>query len=483
MASTEPGFAQTNNSHVHISGEICPLCDQSIPADKLVEIQQRERARAERQAEKLRAEFDRDKASEIAKKNAEIESIRLEAANKASAALVESKKREEAVRAEAASEARKSAKFELDKAKAEKRKLEDQFKEQKNLVAKSATEIEKIRQEKIKAVELEQAESKRREAAIKVEAASQAESAVKEKLAQAEKAKEAAEEKAKTLAENSKLEKKLALEQLSSAKKDSELLKKKELDAQRLALEKASMEALQKEQSRAFDDRQKLEAQLANLQRQLKNKTADELGEAAEFDLFDDLKKSFPNDVYNLIDKGVAGADLWQDIMHNGVKCGRIVFDSKNRESWRNEYVSKLKTDQLNADGDHAVLTTRKFPAGKNQLHIQDGVVVSHPARVIAIVSMLREQIIRVHRLNSGNKLRESKTEELYEFINSERCSQLFDNFDTVTENLFELDVTEKKAHESIWRKRGELIKKAQRTIQTQLRREIDLIIIEDEPS
>lgn len=491
MASAEPSIAQANNAHVHLAGEVCPLCDQSIPADKLVEIQQRERLRAQRQEAKLRADFNKDKAAALAEKSAEIESIKQEAASKAAAELAESKKREDAARAVVVAEASKAAKIQLDKTEAEKKAADIQLKVQQDLAIKNAAlvtskdaEIESVRQEKVKALALEQAESKKREAALKVEAVSQAEAAVKAKLTQAEADKKNAEEKAKAIAEKAELEKKLAQELLESAKKESELLAeknlKKELAEQREALEKASLTALQKEQSNEFAKRQKLEEQLAKVQRQLKDKTADELGEEAEFDLLDELKKNFKDDSYTPIAKGLAGADLLQDVIHKGTICGRIVYDSKNRDSWRNSYVDKLKTDQLNADGDHAVLTTRKFPAGVNQLHVQDGVVVSHPARVVAMVTMLREQIIATHRLNTSNNLREVKTEELYKFINSERCNQIFENFLTLTDKLFEIDVDEKKNHERTWKKRGELLTQAHRAIELQLRGEIDRIIVED---
>jgi len=491
MASAEPSIAESNNPHVHLAGEMCPLCDQSIPAEKLVEIQQRERLRAQRQEAKLRSDFNKDKAAALAEKSAEIESIKQAAASKAAVELAESKKREDAVRVEVAAEVSKAAKIQLDKTEAEKKAAEVQLKVQQNLAVKNAAlvtskdaEIESARQEKIKAVAFEQAESKKREAALKAEAVSQAEAAVKVKLSQAELDKKNAEEKVKAIAEKAELEKKLAQEQLESAKKDSELSAEKNLKKllaeQREALEKANLSALQKEKSSEFAKRQKLEEQLAKVQRQLKDKTADELGEEAEFDLLDELKKYFKDDSYTPIGKGLPGADLFQDVTHKGVICGRIVYDSKNRESWRNSFVEKLKTDQLNADGDHAVLTTRKFPAGANQLHVQDGVVVSHPARVVAIVNMLREQIISTHRLNASNNLREAKTEELYKFINSERCKQIFDSFIALTDKLFEIDVEEKRYHERTWKKRGELLTQAHRAVEIQLRGEIDLIIADD---
>jgi len=491
MASAEPNLAPAQSPHLHIAGEVCPLCDQPIPAEKLVEIQQRERLRADRQTKQLREEFAKEKASALAEKTAEIEAVRQAATKAASAALAESEKRESAARTEAKAQAEATLKTQMAKAEAEITTAQEQLKAQLAIVKENTTviagkdaEIASVRQEAISAATREQAESKKREAAARLEAKTQAEAAMKASISQVQVEKTAIEEKLKTQTANMESEKKLAQQQLELAKKEqaqqAQATLQKELSALRESMEKATTEAVQKEQAKAFEERQKTEAKLETLQRQIKKERADELGEAAEFVLLDELKKNFGSDVYNPIAKGAAGADLWQDVMHNGKKCGRIVFDSKNRDAWRNDYVSKLKTDQLNAGGDHAVLTTRKFPAGTQQLHVQDGVIISHPARVIALITMLREQIIHSHRLEASNQLRDEKTEALYNFINSERCNQIFEHFVTTTEDLLELDVFEKKQHDKTWQKRGALLVKAQRTIQVQLRGEIDRIIVED---
>ncbi|MGR4864202.1 hypothetical protein [Caulobacter sp. LARHSG274] len=40
-------------------------------------------------------------------------------------------------------------------------------------------------------------------------------------------------------------------------------------------------------------------------------------------------------------------------VMHNGRECGKIIYDSKNHNAWRNEFVTKLKADQeLKGDAD-----------------------------------------------------------------------------------------------------------------------------------
>src|SRR5439155_21209782 len=102
----------------------------------------------------------------------------------------------------------------------------------------------------------------------------------------------------------------------------------KALAEQRSAIEKDKTLAIQKEQSKAFEDRQKLEGKLEDLQRQLKKERADDLGESAELNLEAALRSEFPADLFHPIDKGVAGANLWQDGVHNNEICGRIVYDS-----------------------------------------------------------------------------------------------------------------------------------------------------------
>lgn len=52
--------------------------------------------------------------------------------------------------------------------------------------------------------------------------------------------------------------------------------------------------------------------------------------------------------------QATAGADIRHDVVHNGKKCGTIVYDSKNRNAWRDEYATKLRVDQIAAKAEHA---------------------------------------------------------------------------------------------------------------------------------
>lgn len=138
-------------------------------------------------------------------------------------------------------------------------------------------------------------------------------------------------------------------------------LKAREVEL-RQVIEAEKTAAVLAEQAKAFDANQKFQGKIAELQRQLENKTAQELGDGAEIDLFEVLKAEFPEDRISRVDKGVAGADIVHDVHHNGRQVGRIVYDAKNRNAWRNEYVSKLRLDQAEARADHAVLASKVFP-------------------------------------------------------------------------------------------------------------------------
>ena len=248
------------------------------------------------------------------------------------------------------------------------------------------------------------------------------------------------------------------------------------LGSQREILEKAKDDAINAEKAKAFEETQKLSNKVTDLQRALDNKTADELGEGAEVDLFEALKKEFPDDRVERIAKGAPGADVRHVVLHNGRECGTIIYDSKNHKAFRNDHVEKLVQDQIAARAEHAILSTHKFPQGARQLHMQDGVLLANPARVVAVVTLIRQHLLRTHILRLSSAEREDKTAKLYAFITSERCTQLLNRIGGHTDELLEHQVKEKKWHESAWKKQGEAIRCIQK-VKAELSTEISCII------
>src|SRR5439155_13316887 len=134
--------------------------------------------------------------------------------------------------------------------------------------------------------------------------------------------------------------------------------RQKELIEQRLLLQKDKDQALLKERGGFARVRESYQKKLNEMQRQLDNKTANELGDGAEIDLLELLRETFLDDRITRIKKGEPGADILHEVLYKGETCGRIITDSKSRQSWQTSYVKKLRQDQLDAEAEYAVLST-----------------------------------------------------------------------------------------------------------------------------
>jgi hypothetical protein len=225
------------------------------------------------------------------------------------------------------------------------------------------------------------------------------------------------------------------------------------LQTQRATFEKAQIAAVSVEKQKSFREKLKLEEQLQEMQRRLQKKTANELGDEGELDLFEELKREFPNDQIERVKKGKEGGDIIHQVVQNGQMCGKILFDVKNTTRFTSKYLTKLRADQLREKADHGLLITKALPADTRdrQVALRENVVIVHPARAVAVASILRRQVIQVHSLRLGREGREQKAQALYAFMVSPRATELWDEIAKVAEGLNALDNSEKSAHEKLW--------------------------------
>jgi hypothetical protein len=256
---------------------------------------------------------------------------------------------------------------------------------------------------------------------------------------------------------------------LQALMKQAEQDRQKELAEQRQILEKDRDAALIKKQFELARERERFQKKFMEMERQLQRKTANEIGDGAEIDLFEALREAFPDDRITRIKKGEPGADILQQVMHKGETCGRIVYDSKNRQSWQYVFVTKLREDQLDAEAEHAILSTTVFPSGRKELCIESDVIVVHPARAVCVARLLRQAVLLMHVRGLSIRERSTKTDMLYRFITSDAYRQRFSQVSRLIDDLLELDVEEKRAHDGVWKKRGTLL-----TRQNNMLRDID---------
>jgi len=149
-------------------------------------------------------------------------------------------------------------------------------------------------------------------------------------------------------------------------------------------------------------------------------------------------------------------------VLYKGETCGRIVIDSKNRQSWQNAFISKLREDQLEAQAEQAILATTIFPAGKKEMCIESNVIVISPARVVHISQLLRKAMVTMHIKGLSMKERTSKMSQLYKLITSEPYAAKFIEANRLTRDILDLEVKEQAEHGRVWKNRGALVKRMQ---------------------
>jgi hypothetical protein len=520
MSARPSLFEAQPNSKMAFLAEACPTCDQPIPRDRYEEItekiQARERKRSDEIAARLHEQHSREKllaleeagriseariaeACDATRRNVEAAGAErfagIEMANQAAQAAIRAElqaareattvatnaidkvkkaaaEREEAIRAEASRVAEAAAAEKL--AESERLRSETEVALNQRIenaasaqaAAEAATTalqsaLETQRDAHAEALANLRSDAAVRESTIRKEIETASIEAVRDRLDGLESARAAAEANAAAMTRQVE-----TLQQAYQA----------QIQEQREVLQKAVDDAVNAEKATAFEERLKIQTKFEDLKRAYDQKTAEELGEGAEIDLYEALRAEFEDDRIERINKGQPGADILHTVMHNGKECGKIIYDSKNHNGWRNEFVTKLASDQMAAKAEHAVLSTSKFPKGARQLHVQDGVVLAGPARVVALVQVIRRHLVQTHKLRLSSEQRAAKTAALYDFVTSERCTVFFTRIDTHTDDLLDLQVKEKKAHDTTWKRQGELIRSVQK-VRAELTNEIDAIV------
>lgn len=489
MASSRPSLFEISGQgaaahQVHPSADLCPLCDQPVPQDRAEEIAHRldalEQKRSAEITARLTAQAAADKAAALAE--AEQEAVeRVAAAREVAAAEAAAQAKQRVDAAEAAKMEAEAGRITLQS------KLDQADQERDDAVAAARAEAaareaevraeaERVANE-VAAAKVAEAETRATEA--RDEAAAQEErlaetqrthAAQLEQIKQdaafkeaevAREAKAAAETAAQaTVAEAQRLraEAEATAEAARARAAEIEEGLVQRLTEQREAFEADKADVLNKEKSARFEERQAWQTKVDKLQRDLEQKSNEELGEGAHINLLESLKAEFKDDRIDRIKRGQPGADIRHTVMHNGKPCGTILYDSKNHGAWRNEFVTKLKDDQLADQADHAILVTSAFPAKTKHHCMIEDIIVASPARVVALVQLVRQHMIRTHALRMSNAERAEKTGQLYDFITSPRCAGLLAKFESDAAKLLDLQAKEMQQHKVNWQSQGKLI-------------------------
>lgn len=462
--------------------EECPWCEQPITREKLSQIEDRIRSEQEKKAKELeshlRKEFDATRqkeredaervATELKKQLVEAERSAVDREAQARAtALAEAEEGKRAAVAEAMAAAEEATqKLATAEAGFAERETAARQAGREAAVIEHAEHLQRVTADKDAAATALAETSKELEDARRKLEDSERESTAKLEEARAEARTKATSEFGEKLSSIQSERDQFAKEKADIEQRYRELEVSKQASVDeaaaraaqevRDALGKEHHETLAKRDALAFADKQKLQKSVDELTRKLDAKTAEELGEGAEVDLYNVLLADFPADEIKRIKKGEAGADIRQVVRNDeGQTCGTILWDSKNRNQWRTTFATKLRADQRADKADHAIVVSRAFPARTSQLCIQEGVIVVNPLRASVVGQLLRSSMIELHRLRMSAKERQEKTAALYDFIASPEFTRCVERYVEIADKLGEIDAKEKKGHERVWLERG----------------------------
>ncbi len=189
-------------------------------------------------------------------------------------------------------------------------------------------------------------------------------------------------------------------------------------------------------------------------------------GEVQELALEELLGKTYPFDIIEEVPKGIKGADSIQTVINSAQQqCGKIVYESKRTKNFANDWIDKLKQDQITCKADVAVLVTQAFPADMDRFGQRDGIWICGFHEVQSLSFVLREMLIKTHSVRLSQENKGDKMELLYAYLTSnefvQNIKRIVENYDAMLGDLNK----EKKAMHKLWAQRERQIWAVQENI------------------
>ena len=185
-------------------------------------------------------------------------------------------------------------------------------------------------------------------------------------------------------------------------------------------------------------------------------------GEVMELAIEEFLSAKFPLDEILEVKKGINGADC-EHIVKNefGIKCGKIIYESKRTKNFGSDWIAKLKDDMLQSSADIGVLVTQTMPKELNRMGLMDGIWVCSFDEFKGLCAVLRESIIKISSAKVNSQNTDLKMGLLYKYLTSNKfkmqVEMVVESFNNMQNSL----IKEQNAMKKIWKEREVAIEKA----------------------
>ncbi len=230
------------------------------------------------------------------------------------------------------------------------------------------------------------------------------------------------------------------------------------IEAKVRAAEADKSELRFKEYEKKLHDQRKL---VEEMKRRAEQGSMQLQGEVQELALEDFLNRHFPFDQVAQVPKGVRGADVIQTVIDPLQReCGKIIFESKRTKTFSNDWIGKLKADQLEQRAELAVIVTEALPSGMTRFGEKEGIWICSFPEVKSLAFVLREMLLRTQSVKAAQENKGDKMEMLYRYLTGvefkQRVEAIVDGF---SELRTELD-REKNAMQRLWKTREKQIER-----------------------
>lgn len=165
------------------------------------------------------------------------------------------------------------------------------------------------------------------------------------------------------------------------------------------------------------------------------------------------LRREFRDD--HIQHEGKAG-DVLQEVRFGGRSVGLIVYECKRTNSIPDDHVEQAARARASRRADFAVLVTTGKRRGFTGLAEIRGVLVVSPLGVVALASLLREQLKTLHRAQLSQSERQRAAQRLVGFIGSPDFRNPIESVIRSTEELGKMVLEEAKQHGKTWHLRWE---------------------------
>ena len=206
-------------------------------------------------------------------------------------------------------------------------------------------------------------------------------------------------------------------------------------------------------QAQGFKQQEKIK----NLETQLKNQTTPQIeGLLYEDQLLQALKKDFYDDKFTHTGKG---GDILQEVIFQKKSRGLIIYECKKVSHWNSAHLEQAYSAKIQRKADYAILVTNASKKGTAGFFIEKGVIVINPGGVLAIASILRDQIIRMTELKLTKAQKEEAVEKTLQYLQGAEFKNSLELVIRKTHEMYDDLEKECLDHAKIWRKRYEALK------------------------